>query len=95
MGAGMSGGSLYQRIQPEMNLTVDAIRRRIAKGATVDIFPLDEQGIDDVRDLLGFYIHTLETNNQANEAAHLHALLARPEDHFVLVAPPARKKAVS
>ncbi|MFN8562785.1 MAG: glutamate synthase-related protein [Anaerolineae bacterium] len=95
MGAGMSGGSLYQRIQPEMNLTVDAIRRRIAKGATVDIFPLDEQGIDDVRDLLGFYIHTLETNNQANEAAHLHALLARPEDHFVLVAPPARKKAAS
>ncbi|MCC6804064.1 MAG: alpha-hydroxy-acid oxidizing protein, partial [Anaerolineae bacterium] len=95
MGAGMSGGSLYQRIQPEMNLTVEAIRRRIAKGATVDIFPLDEQGIDDVRDLLGYYIHTLETNNQANEAAHLHALLNRPEDHFVLVAPPARKKAAS
>ncbi len=95
MGAGMSGGSLYQRIQPEMNLTIDAIRRRIAKGATIDIFPLDEQGIDDVRDLLGYYIHTLEANNQVNEAAHLHALLHRPEDHFVLVAPPARKKAAS
>ncbi|HVU09826.1 MAG TPA: glutamate synthase-related protein [Phototrophicaceae bacterium] len=95
MCAGMSGGSFYQRIQPEMNLTVEAIKRRIAKGATVDIFPLDEQGIDDVRDLLGFYIHTLENNNQENEAAHLYALINRPEEHFVLVAPPARKKAAS
>ncbi len=95
MCAGMSGGSLYQRIQPEMNLTVDALKRRIAKGATVDIFPLDEEGINDVRDLLGFYIQTLEDNNQANEAAHLKALMHRPEQHFVLIAPPARKKAVS
>ena len=95
MCAGMSGGSFYQRIQPEMNLTVDAVRRRIAKGATVDIFPLDEQGIDDVRDLLGYYIYTLETNNQANEAAHLYTLINRPEEHFVLVAPPARKQAAS
>ncbi len=93
--AGMSGGSFYQRIQPEMNLTLDAIRRRIAKGATVDIFPLDEQGIDDVRDLLGFYIQTLEENNQANEAAHLMALLNHPQEHFALIAPPARKKAAS
>ncbi len=95
MCAGMSGGSFYQRIQPEMNLTVEAIKRRIAKGATVDIFPLDEQGIDDVRDLLGFYIRTLENNNQESEAAHLYTLINRPEEHFVLVAPPARKKATS
>jgi glutamate synthase (NADPH/NADH) large chain len=95
LGAGMSGGSLYQRIQPEMNLTEDAIRRRFAKGATLDIFALDEQGIEDVRDLLGFYIHTLETNNQAQEAAHLYALLDKPEQHFMLVAPPARKQVVS
>ncbi|MBI1259712.1 MAG: glutamate synthase [Chloroflexi bacterium] len=93
MGAGMSGGSLYQRIQPEMNLTVDAIKRRIAKGATLDVFELDDQGIEDVRDLLGYYITTLEENNQSNEAGHLHELFNRPQDHFVLVAPPARKKA--
>src|SRR5690606_23297809 len=56
MCAGMSGGAIYQRIQPEMNLTVDAVRRRIAKGATVEITPLDEQGLSDARDLLGVYI---------------------------------------
>jgi glutamate synthase (NADPH/NADH) large chain len=90
MCAGMSGGVVYQRIQPEMRLTVDAIRRRIAKGATVDIFPLDESGVDDVRELLGFYIDTLERYNQAEEVAHLHVLLSSPQDHFVKLATPKR-----
>src|SRR5690606_1250815 len=88
MCAGMSGGVVYQRIQPEMRLTVDAIRRRLAKGAMVDIFPLNEQGVEDIRELLGFYIYTLEHNNQAEEVAHLHALLAQPQDHFVKITTP-------
>ncbi|MFN8378652.1 MAG: glutamate synthase-related protein [Anaerolineae bacterium] len=91
MGAGMSGGAIYQRIQPSMGLTVDAIRRRIAKGAIVEISALDEQGANDVRDLLGAYIAALENNNQSEAAAPLRTLFARPADHFVKIAPPARK----
>ena len=91
MCAGMSGGVIYQRIQPEMNLTVEAIRRRIAEGATVDIFPLDERGLADVRELLNTYIQTLEVNNQPETAQHLYSLVARPQDHFVKIAPPMRK----
>jgi len=91
MCAGMSGGVIYQRIQPEMNLTVEAIRRRIAEGATVDIFPLDERGLADVRELLNIYIQTLEVNNQPETAQHLYSLVARPQDHFVKIAPPMRK----
>ena len=91
MCAGMSGGVIYQRIQPEMSLTVDAIRRRIAEGATVDIFPLDDNGLEDVRELLNAYIQTLEINNQPEAAQHLYGLLNRPQDHFVKIAPPMRK----
>jgi len=91
MCAGMSGGVIYQRIQPEMNLTVDAIRRRIAEGATVDIFPLDDKGIEDVRELVNTYIQTLEINNQPEAVQHLYGLLNRPQDHFVKIAPPMRK----
>jgi glutamate synthase (NADPH/NADH) large chain len=91
MCAGMSGGVIYQRIQPEMNLTVDAIRRRIAEGATVTISQLDETGIEDVRELLNIYIQTLEVNNQAEAAQHLYGLLGRPQDYFVKIAPPAKK----
>ncbi|MFN8529945.1 MAG: glutamate synthase-related protein [Anaerolineae bacterium] len=91
MCAGMSGGVIYQRIQPSMNLTVDAIRRRIAKGAVVDIFPLDESGMADVRELLGYYIDTLVQYNQAHEVARLFSLLDRPADYFVKIAAPNRK----
>jgi glutamate synthase (NADPH/NADH) large chain len=91
MCAGMSGGAIYQRVQPDMGLDVNALKRRIAKGATVEIIPLDERGVTEVRELLGYYIKTLEHNNQADEVAHLYRLLDRPEEHFVKIAPPTRK----
>ncbi len=87
MAAGMTGGVVYQRIQPEMNLTVDAIRRRFARGATVDIFPLNEQDTQNVHELLSKYIETLENNNQPEAVQHLYNLLGRPQDYFVKVAP--------
>ncbi|MBC7811447.1 MAG: alpha-hydroxy-acid oxidizing protein [Burkholderiales bacterium] len=90
MCAGMSGGAIYQRIQPEMNLDVDAIRRRIAKGATVEIFRLDENAIAELRELLGYYIQALELNNQPEAAQPLYVLLRCPEDHFVKIAAPQR-----
>jgi glutamate synthase (NADPH/NADH) large chain len=91
MCAGMSGGVIYQRLQPEMNLTAEAIKRRIAEGATVDIFPLDEKGVSDIRELLNAYIQALEVNNQPEAAQHLYELAARPEDYFIKIAPPTRK----
>jgi glutamate synthase (NADPH/NADH) large chain len=86
--AGMTGGVVYQRIQPEMNLTIDAIRRRIAPGSPVEIFPLDEQGSQDVHELLSHYIQTLELNNQPEAVDHLYSLLKRPQNHFIKIAPP-------
>ena len=85
--AGMTGGAVYQRIQPEMNLTVEAVRRRIAAGAPVDIYPLGEQDAENVRELLSIYIETLENNNQAEAVQHLYSLLGRPQDYFVKIAP--------
>jgi glutamate synthase (NADPH) large chain len=85
--AGMTGGVIYQRIQPEMGLTVDAIRRRIAYGSVVEIFQLDEQGVRDVRELLNRYIQTLEVNNQADAVQHLYALLNHPQEHFAMLRP--------
>ncbi len=87
MCAGMTGGVIYQRIQPEMNLTVDAIRRRIAVGAVVDIYPLNEQDTQQVHELLNSYIRTLEINNQPEAVQHLYNLLGRPQDYFVKIAP--------
>jgi glutamate synthase (NADPH/NADH) large chain len=90
LGAGMTGGVIYQRIRPEVNLTTDAIKRRIAKGSVIQIYALDEAAIEDVSDLLYKYMQILENNNQAEAAEHMYALLRRPQDHFVKVAPPPR-----
>jgi glutamate synthase (NADPH/NADH) large chain len=86
--AGMTGGVVYQRVQPEMGLTLDALRRRIAIGATVDLFQLDEQGIADVNELLTRYIQALEVNNQSEATGHLYDLLRRPQDYFVKICSP-------
>jgi glutamate synthase (NADPH/NADH) large chain len=83
--SGMTGGVIYQRIQPEMNLTIDAIRRRIAAGSPVDIFPLNDNDIENVHELLSAYIETLENNNQAEAVQHLYGLLGRPQDYFVKI----------
>jgi glutamate synthase (NADPH/NADH) large chain len=90
MCAGMTGGVVYQRIQPEMNLTIEAVRYRIAPGSPVEIYPLDEQGAQDVHELLSHYIQTLELNNQPEAAENLYTLLKRPQNHFVKIAPPMR-----
>ncbi len=87
MCAGMTGGVVYQRIQPEMGLTVEAIRRRIAAGSTVEIYQLDEQGIEDIRAMLKRYIQTLEVNSQPEAAQNLYALLPQPQEHFAMLKP--------
>jgi glutamate synthase (NADPH/NADH) large chain len=88
--AGMTGGTIYQRIQPEMNLTVEAVRRRIASGSIVELFSLNENDIENVRELLSSYITTLESNNQPEAVQHLYNLLHRPQDHFIKLSPPRR-----
>ena len=95
MCAGMTGGVVYQRVQPKMGLTLDAIRHRIAAGSAVEIQPLDDDGHSDVHELLNAYIRTLEENHQSQAAEPLYALLKRPGDHFVKIAPPVARKIVN
>jgi glutamate synthase (NADPH/NADH) large chain len=85
--AGMTGGAVYIRHQPEMGLTKEAIQRRIAKGAKVFISDLNTHGKQDVSELLAQYIDLLEKDGQVQEAANLKSLLENPEEHFVQVSP--------
>jgi glutamate synthase (NADPH) large chain len=85
--AGMTGGVVYIRHQPEMGLTKDAIKRRIAKGAKVSVLDLNDNGKQDIVELLKKYTELLEQNGQADEANQLRQLLASPEQHFVAISP--------
>ena len=88
MCAGMTGGVVYQRVQADKGLDIMAIQRRIAPGAVVKLDTLDEQGIQDVKELLSRYISVLEENNQADAVQHLYTLLHNPQAHFIKIAPP-------
>lgn len=85
--AGMTGGVVYLRHQPELGLTKDALQIRIAKGAKVSLTGLTEKGVSDVTELLGQYVDMLKAQGQVEEAAELALLLQTPEEHFVQVVP--------
>lgn len=87
MCAGMTGGVVYVRIQPEMGLTKEALQRRIAKGAKVSLSPLGDKGKTDVQELLQKYTQLLSEDGQNNEANEILSLLKSPQEHFLQILP--------
>lgn len=85
--AGMTGGVVYLRHQPEMGLTKEALKRRIAKGAKVNIEPINEQGRKDLEEMLTFYIGKLKEHNQNEEVLYLQGLLDNLDENFLQVIP--------
>ncbi len=85
--SGMTGGVIYQRLVPEFGLDLDAIKRRIAKGANVQLLPLDTLGRSDLIELLQHYIHELLKSNQKEAANRVAILLENSEDHFIRILP--------
>ncbi|NLF02849.1 MAG: glutamate synthase [Anaerolineales bacterium] len=91
--AGMTDGVLYLRLQPEMNLDLAAIQRRVARGATVGLFPVDEGDERNLDELLRAYADALSHHQQPEEARKVLSLLDDWHRTFVKVVP--RKSASS
>ncbi|MBU8908855.1 glutamate synthase-related protein [Desertibacillus haloalkaliphilus] len=85
--AGMTGGVVYLRHQPELGLTKEALVARIAKGAKVEIQPLSTEGLDDVNELLTNYRDRLKQYGQDDEAEVIEELLQDPAENFLQVIP--------
>jgi glutamate synthase (NADPH/NADH) large chain len=85
--SGMTGGAVYLRVVPEMGLTVDVLRTRLAKGAKVALMPLQPQDVDDLQSLLALYEKELSASGQFQAAAAVTSLRAAAAVHFVVVRP--------
>ncbi|UOF89770.1 glutamate synthase [Fodinisporobacter ferrooxydans] len=85
--SGMTGGTVYLRLQPELGLDVEALRRRIAKGAKVTLQPLDIQGKRDVVELLTVYKNELVKSGQTVEADMVQTLMEQSDHHFMMIKP--------
>ncbi len=86
MCSGMTGGIVYFRIDEEMGLTVDALKRRLAEGATVSLQPLDEKDETNIAYLLGEYISVLRESGQTQTAYRMDQLLENWQSSFVKAA---------
>jgi glutamate synthase (NADPH) large chain len=85
--AGMTGGRVYVRVNPDWNLDADAIRRRLGEGAKVELAELDDEGILDVQDLLGHYGDELRITDQADWAERVVGLAAAARENFLMIVP--------
>jgi len=85
--SGMTGGTVYCYLDAEMGLDREALRRRLAQGAGVEIRDLDEYDLPQVEQLLGRYHRELLHSHQEDEADWLAGVLARYRSSFVKVVP--------
>ncbi|WP_324716904.1 glutamate synthase-related protein [Carboxydochorda subterranea] len=85
--SGMTGGVVYLRLAPQIGLDEYALRRRIAKGARVQLGPIDDTGERDIRELLGEYAELLRASGQVDEAMEVDRLARSCREQFVAVRP--------
>ena len=89
--AGMTGGVIYQCLYPEFGFDKDALTRRLAKGANVNIRKIDDKGYRDVEELLGIYTNALKRGFQYKEAEKVSEILAEGKKRFVMIVPKSVK----
>ncbi|WP_139492274.1 glutamate synthase-related protein [Brevibacillus dissolubilis] len=87
MCAGMTGGVVYVRLQPELGFDKKALERRIAKGAKVSLYQPDQKGISDIKELLTAYKEELLATEQYETAGRIQALIDDPSAHFIQISP--------
>ncbi len=92
--SGMTGGTVYCHLDPEMGMTREALRRRIASGAGVAIRDLAEEDLAHIGELLLQYHRELIHSHQEDEAGWVEQVLSECRSRFVKIVPekaPARR----
>jgi len=85
--SGMTGGTVYCHLDTAMGFDRDALRRRLARGAGVEIRDLEEGDVAQLEELLGKYHRELLHSHQEEEADWLAEVIARCRGRFVKVVP--------
>ncbi len=85
--SGMTGGVVYCRLDPELGMDREALHRRIARGATVEIRDLDQDDIGQIEELLLQYHRELLHSNQEKEADWLEGVIGHCRTAFVKIVP--------
>ncbi len=86
--SGMTGGVVYLKLDEAMGLDADALNRRLAKGAEVEIEPVEgEEDEKNIGEMLTKYIDVLGQHEQKEEAEAMRRLLRDWQASFVKAVP--------
>ncbi len=85
--SGMTGGIVYCHLDAPMGMTRDALRRRVAKGAGVEIRDMEEEDVAQIGELLLKYHRELLHSHQEEEADWVQQVIADSRLRFVKIVP--------
>ncbi len=85
--AGMTGGVVYVKLNPNLGFDENALRRRLAKSAKVNILPVDDNDVRNIRELLRAYANEMELSGQWQQAKHICSLMDDADQWFVKIVP--------
>lgn len=85
--SGMTGGTVYCHLDTDMGMTREALRRRIARGAGVEIRDLEEDDVASIEELLLPYHRELLHSHQEEEADLVENIIAVCRSRFVKIVP--------
>lgn len=88
--SGMTGGVVYLKLDEMMGLDETALRRRLAKGAEVEILPVTDEDEINLRELLTKFISLLDQHEQKEEADAIRRLLGEWQSSFVKAVPKSK-----
>jgi glutamate synthase (NADPH/NADH) large chain len=83
----MTGGVLYLRPQPNLNFDLQAIQRRLARGAKVLVQEVDDSDESNLQTLLTEYAEELARSQQPEEGGKALALRQNWRSTFIKIIP--------
>ncbi|MDA8194159.1 MAG: glutamate synthase-related protein [Thermaerobacter sp.] len=89
LASGMTGGTVYLRVAPELGLTREFLASRLARAAKVAFTALNPDDIAAVQTLLAHVVEAYGSSGQDDRIAALEILANNPVKHFVKVVPQA------
>ncbi|MGA7828034.1 MAG: glutamate synthase-related protein [Geobacteraceae bacterium] len=85
--SGMTGGVVYCRLDQALGMDREALHRRIARGANVEVRDLDEDDVGQLEELLLQYHRELLHSHQEEEADWVEGVLSHCRTAFVKIVP--------
>ncbi|BDV44895.1 glutamate synthase [Geotalea uraniireducens] len=85
--SGMTGGTVYCHLDEAAGLDRETLRRRLARGAGVEIRDPEEHDVTAIEELLLLYHRELLHSHQEEEAGAVAAIIATARNRFVKIVP--------